>query len=569
MMKYNNPIISGFHPDPSICRAGEDYYLVTSSFEYFPGVPIFHSRDLVNWRQIGHCLTRRSQLELDRDPSSNGIYAPTIRYHEGRFYMVTTNILHGGNFFVWTDDPSGEWSEPIWVDQPGIDPSLFFDADGKVYFTSSYEGILQSEIDIETGHLLREPSLIWGGTGGAYPEGPHLYKVDGVYYLLISEGGTELGHMITIARSNSPYGPFESCNRNPILTHRSLNTSIKSVGHADMIQAHNGSWWTVCLGTRPIGYPYKHHLGRETFLAPVIWAKDGWPVIGNQGTVDYEMEAELLPLVPWEVKAKRDDFNDTKLDCCWNFLRNPKEEDWSLGARQGSITLNGSEITLNDSASPAFIGRRQEHFSCRVLTLLDFEPSADGEEAGLTVLMNERFHYEIAVTKLESKKCIIFRRRIGSLWKVEYCQEYAPGQVTLEIRANDDTYNFYYAEPGKESVKVGEGECSLLSTEVSGGFTGVFFGLYATGNGRKSGAPAYFDWFDYASFKSLSVNSKIDDFLKNPVAKEVLDRYLPGFTANQNIEMLKSLTLKMIASFPHSGISEEVLKAIVEELTSI
>lgn len=243
-MKFKNPIIKGFHPDPSICRVENDFYLVTSTFEYFPGIPIFHSTDLVNWEQIGHCLTTLQQLPLNETPSSCGIYAPTIRYHDGVFYVVTTNVLEGGNFFVTATNPAGPWSEPIWFENSqGIDPSLFFDKDGKCYLTGTggnheNPGIYQVEIDIKTGKYLSERKFIWGGTGGAFPEGPHLYKIGEYYYLMISEGGTEYGHMLTISRSINPYGPFESYERNPIMTHRSMNHPIQATGHADLVQ-HN------------------------------------------------------------------------------------------------------------------------------------------------------------------------------------------------------------------------------------------------------------------------------------------------------------------------------------------
>ena len=207
MTPFRNPIIPGFYPDPSVCRVGEDYYLVTSTFEFFPGVPVFHSRDLVHWEQIGHALTRTSQLPLREAPPSGGIYAPTIRYHEGVFYMVTTNVSYGGNFYVTATDPAGPWSDPIYVDQAGIDPSLLFDDDGKVYFLSNGNGCMSiCEIDIATGKKLAPTRPSWKGTGGRYPEAPHLYKINGLYYLMIAEVGTEYGHMETIARSASPYG---------------------------------------------------------------------------------------------------------------------------------------------------------------------------------------------------------------------------------------------------------------------------------------------------------------------------------------------------------------------------
>ena len=226
---FRNPIIPGFHPDPSIVRVGQDYYLVTSSFEFFPGVPIFHSRDLVHWRQIGHVLTRPSQLPLDGARASGGIFAPTLRYHDGTFYMITTNVTGGGNFYVTATDPAGPWSEPVWLKgQGGIDPSLLFDDDGTVYFASNGggpgasegRGIYLSTLDPKTGALASRPRLVWGGTGKRYPEGPHLYHVNGYYYLLIGEGGTEYGHMVSIGRSRSPWGPYEACPRGPILTHR-------------------------------------------------------------------------------------------------------------------------------------------------------------------------------------------------------------------------------------------------------------------------------------------------------------------------------------------------------------
>lgn len=269
-MTYRNPVIPGFHPDPSVCRVGDDYYLVTSSFEYFPGVPLFHSKDLVHWRQIGHCLTRVSQLDLSEARSSAGIYAPTIRFRDGTFYMTTTNVSGRGNFIVTTDDPHGEWSDGVAVDHPGIDPDLFFDEDGIVYYTTSYnQGIYQSRIDAKTGQRFSDPRLIWSGTGGQYPESPHIYRIGDWYYLFIAEGGTEYGHMETVARSKRPEGPYESCPDNPILSHRSIQSPIQATGHADLVQTPDGDWWAVFLGIRPVGYPFRHHLGRETFLAPV------------------------------------------------------------------------------------------------------------------------------------------------------------------------------------------------------------------------------------------------------------------------------------------------------------
>jgi len=497
-MNYRNPIISGCHPDPSICRAGDDYYLVNSSFEYFPGVPIFHSRDLFNWKEIGHCLTRKSQLKLEKAKSSNGIFAPTIRCHDGTFYMTTTNFTIGGNFFVSTDDPAGEWSDPIWVDQEGIDPSLFFD-EGKVYYaTSGREGILQSEIDMRTGKKTGDVICVWKGTGGQFPEGPHMYKRGGLYYLMIAEGGTEYGHMETIARSSSPRGPFEACPHNPILTHRSISSPVQAVGHADMVEAADGTWWAACLGIRPSGYPYRHHLGRETFLVPVRWSSDGWPVMGEDGRIPAETLTSDAPVRGAGTEGSvRDDFNSAKLDVNWNFLRNPNVDDWSLSDRPGWLRLASSPVTLNDEDSPAFLGRRQEHFECRVSTLVDFMPRSDNEEAGLVIRMNETHHYEIALTCRGDKRCVIVRRRIGSLSSVVAREEIPGGNVTLSIKADRDTYYFSYSVGSSQEKTIASGETKYLATEVAGGFIGVYLGMYATANGRTSGTPAYFDWFEY------------------------------------------------------------------------
>jgi len=502
-MPYRNPVIPGFYPDPSVCRVGEDYYLVTSSFEYFPGVPVFHSRDLVNWRQIGHCLTRASQLYLDRAQTSRGIWAPTIRYHNGRFCMITTNTSlkpEQRHFIVSTDDPAAQWSEPVLVqtDERGIDPSLLFDGDGTVYFQcTTRRGIVQASIDVETGELGAEPRVLWLGTGGKAAEGPHLYNIDGTYYLMIAEGGTEYGHMVTIARSDSPWGPFEACPRNPILTHRSIGSPIQCTGHADLVQDHRGNWWMVHLGVRPQGYPFCQHLGREAFLAPMRWDEDGWPVVGSSGRVALEMEADCLPPHPWPDEIVRDDFDEPTLALCWNSLRNPRAEDWSLTERPGHLQLIGSAVTLDEEDSPAWVGRRQRHFDCSATVSLDFEPRSDDEEAGLTAFMNKDHHYEIGVRLEQGLRVVFVRRRIGSLQAVAASCPLADGNVVLRIEAESLMYRFAFSEDGEKWRQLAEGETRYLAAEVAGGFTGVYLAMYATGNGKTCAAPADFDWFEY------------------------------------------------------------------------
>ena len=247
---YKNPILPGFNPDPSICKVDEDYYIVTSSFEFYPGVPIYHSRNLVNWELIGYCLTRKSQLDLENTQSSGGIFAPTLYHHNDFFFLATTDI-NKGNFIVYAENIYGPWSDPVWIDQRGIDPSLLFDEDGTVYFLSADNdgevcSILMCTINIFTGEKLSKTHIINSGCGGRYPEGPHLYKIFGKYYLMLAEGGTEYGHMETIQRADSPYGPYEKCPHNPVLTHRNdMKGEICGVGHADIVEDGNGNWWAV------------------------------------------------------------------------------------------------------------------------------------------------------------------------------------------------------------------------------------------------------------------------------------------------------------------------------------
>lgn len=508
--QFNNPVIPGFFPDPSICRVGDDYYTVHSTFEYFPGVPIFHSKDLVRWRQIGYCLARESQLPLKKVRASGGIYAPTIRYHNGTFYMVTTNVDGGGNFYVTAQSPAGPWSEPVWLDRSGMDPSLFFDDDGKVYYTR-HEGqgdgyIAQTTLDLKTGKLEGPLKKIWGGTGGIWAEGPHLYKANGKYFLMISEGGTAYDHRVTIARSDSPWGPFESDPNNPILTHRNLqNHPIQVVGHADMVETPAG-WWLVCLGVRPQGGRF-HHIGRETFLAPVAFNKEGWPVVNVNGTIELTMPAPRLPQYIWPQPLARDNFDKTALALQWNYLRNPYDVDYSLTERPGFLRLHGSAVTMNDQDSPAFVGRRQTDFNCVDSTLLEFDPNSENEEAGLVARQNDKYHYEIGVTLKNGKRQVLFRKVLKgqTIEPVQYV-DIQPGPVILTVKALPLSYEFSCQSSTGAREVLGTAPTKDLSVEKIGFaegmcFTGVYFGMYATGNGQKCTRPADFDWFEYNTQK--------------------------------------------------------------------
>lgn len=363
-MRYQNPVVTGFYPDPSVCEANGKYYLVCSSFQYFPGVPLFESDDLINRTQIGHVLTRPTQVQLAHVPSSGGVFAPTIRYNNGRFYMVTTNDTTHENFYVWTDDIHGEWSDPITIDQGGIDPSLLFD-NGHVYFISNgaddmgVGGVTQCEIDIETGRKLTPSRCIWQGTGGRCIESPHMYRIGGWYYLMAAEGGTEYGHMIVLARGQTPWGPFKACPYNPILTNRDKAPGIiQGIGHGDLIQAPGGAWFILSLGFRQIHMWMRfHHLGREVFLTPVHFERNGWLYCGNDGTTE-----EFYDIASDKPQTRKTEytFGNTDWRIEWCALRYP---DWSNYVfAEDHLILRAGKDTLDDMGSPTFLALRQKAF---------------------------------------------------------------------------------------------------------------------------------------------------------------------------------------------------------------
>jgi alpha-N-arabinofuranosidase len=490
---YHNPVITGFWSDPSVCRVGEDYYLVNSTFEYFPAVPVFHSKDLVNWELIGYCIDRTTQL-----PKGMNIFATTIRYHEGTFYMITTNIGIGGNFYVTATNPAGPWSDPVWIEAQGIDPDLFFDDNGKVYNISSTFEL--HEIDLKTGKFVSEGRKIWNGTGGRYPEGPHIYKKDGFYYVMAAEGGTEEAHSETIARSKNIWGPYNSNPSNPILTHCNAagqGNPIQGVGHADIINAHDGSWWIVFHGYRSVSGTH-HIFGRETCLAPVYWPTNGWPVVNGNGTVTVNMTCPTLPLKPFAAKPDRTEFDSDKLGLEWNYIRNPVSDSYSLAARKGFLRLTGSEQTIEDNKSPTFTGRRVQDMYFTAETQLEFNPKKHNEEAGM-ILLNNGTHFDLLVKQSNGNRVAVGRLRFGSVIHESAEMILKPGPVKLIIKGERSNLSFLCSQGNdipKEIIKI---MSRYLSSETVGGFTGVYVGLYATGNGKACTAIADYDWFRYAA----------------------------------------------------------------------
>ncbi len=495
---FTNPIIPGFHPDPSVCVVGNDYFLVTSSFEYFPGVPIFHSKDLIHWTQIGHCLTRKSQLDLTNTGIWSGVWAPTIRFNKGTFYMITTNVTNGGNFFVTAKNPAGPWSEPIWIDRDSFDPSLFFDADGKTYYTRRENAsIVQAEIDLRTGKLLTPLKVISNGFLSPDTEGPHLYKIKNWYYLMTAEGGTRALHGVNIGRSKSPWGPFEPCPNNPILAQHFNYWIIRSAGHGDLFEAADGTWWMVFLATRHYNYDAMSFIGRETFLAPVKWENE-WPVVDKSVVSNLVVKTNTLPQVTVDKLPQRDDFNNTTLQFYWNFLRNPLDNSWSLTSLPGNLVLNGNKNSLNDIASPAWVGRRQEDINCKVETKLSFKAESENEEAGISIYQNSLHHYDFALTRRNNKKTLIIRKNIGDLVCETVKIAIDSEQVILKIDGNKDQYVFSYSLDGVILEFAGTAIPQYLGTELASTFTGVYFAMYASGNGAECENEAVFDYFDYS-----------------------------------------------------------------------
>lgn len=520
---YSNPVLAGCYPDPSICRVGEDYYLVTSTFEYFPGLPVLHSRDLVHWRLLGHVIDRPGQLDLTGVPSSRGLYAPTIRHHDGVFYVLNTLVeapegTPSGNFVVTATDPAGPWSDPVWLEEaPGFDPSLFVDAGGRGWVTwtrpaeepewPGQANVWLRELDLATLALVGPTTLLWNGAvrGGVWCESPHLYEVDGRYLLLTAEGGTEIHHAVVVAASDEITGPYVGDKANPVLTHRDLGrrADVVGVGHADLVEAHDGTWWAVLLAMRPYG-GYHYPLGRETFLVPVGW-EDGWPRFApGTGRVRLREDAPALPEHPWPAPPERETF-DGGLPAAWTSLRGPAD-GFAGAAPGGGLRLDLRAATLAEIGVPAFVGRRQEHADLDVAVRLRFAPTGAHEAVGLVVRQSEADHYTALVTggaaPGDPRRLVVTRRRAEVetvLANVPVDDQRAPdpdSPVDLGLRVRGQDYTVVLGGPGEErEVVTLDGR--ILDSTVAGGFLGVWLGLVATSNGRPTTSSAVVEWFDY------------------------------------------------------------------------
>lgn len=534
-LKYNNPILAGFYPDPSICRAGDDYYLVNSSFAYFPGLPLFHSKDLVNWKQIGHAMDRPEQLDHTGAGVSRGLFAPAISYHDGVFYIVCTLIDKLGNFVITAKDPKGPWSNPVALPQVnGIDPSLFFDDNNKAYIL--FNSIPPDNKPMHDGHrtirmfefdavnlkvMGSEKLLVNGGTDMAkkpvWIEGPHIYKKDGWYYLLCAEGGTGFNHSEVVFRSKAVDGPYISYENNPILTQRHLDPNrinpVTTTGHADLVETKDGKWMAVFLGCRPYEGDY-YNTGRETFMAPVTW-KDGWPVI-LEGTEQVKYN-DVVPIPSITKKVNNafngnvvyiDHFKEQVLDPRWIFLRTPREKWYDLPAKKKGLDMQLRPETIAGKSNPSFIGHRQQNLVCDASVSIDFSPAAQNEKAGLTIFYSESRFYFLCVSKCEepdgAASCVQLYKSTGDSTKMELLGSVplpanVKENIRLRIKANKDAYYFYYAYSDKVYRQVSASEDGkFLSTKDAGGFVGNVFGLYATSSGKPGTNKVHFNWFQYS-----------------------------------------------------------------------
>ncbi len=508
--QYMNPIMAGFYPDPSICRKGDTYYMVNSTFGYFPGVPIFTSKDLVNWKQIGHVLDRPSQFNFTGKEMYKGIYAPAIEYnsYNDTFYMVTTGLAAGGNFFVKTKDPTKGWSDPIKLkDIKHIDPSFFFDDDGKAYIVNNYatetsptykgeHSIRIHEFDVKNDQLTgKSKEIIRSGANPAdkpiWIEGPHLYKINGYYYVMAAEGGTGDQHSEVVFRSKSPWGPYEAATYNPILTQRDLPSErynkITSTGHADLIQTPQGDWWAVFLGVRPYEREYTFNTGRETFLLPVEWENE-FPIINKKQTAIPIVvnKKNLQPIENFNNGNFIDNqqFDCSELDFSWVFIRTPQESFHKL--ENGKLIITPLPISIESMQSPASVVRRQQHTNFSVETQLEFSPKSEEDFAGLTLFQNEKHQFLFGKTIVDNKTVIaIYRIEKGKkmIASMELKGKEANKAIKLKVEGKGGKADFSYSSDGKKWISLAkETDATNLSSEKGGGFQGATLGMYATSN---------------------------------------------------------------------------------------
>ena len=529
--KFSNPIIRGGYPDPSICKVGDTFYLVNSSFEYFPGLPIHKSKDLINWELIGYGLHRKSQVDstvnLVDVQSNGGIHAPTIRYKDGVYYIITTNVYYDEkekkaemvNFIITAKNPAGPWSDPIHIlGAPGIDPDLFFDDDGKVWYVGNqmpenpnFDGegeIWLQELDINEFKLVGEKHLLWrGACGGVWAEGPHMYKKDGRYYLLIAEGGTSFNHAVMVALSDNIEGPYISNPRNPIITsrHLSYDNWVNSTGHGDIIQLDDGRNYMVLLGIRN-QIERGSNMGRETFLAPVTWEREPfewkdtkhlWPVVSPKtGRIELSNDLVFNNSIQNIETSFKDNFESDNLNLKWNFRRYPIENIFHLDKKDQRLNLICHPNKIKERGRAALLGFKQTESSFEYLTQMHFEPNTNGSEAGISFFQKDDNYINFTLIKEDSKHYLqAYVVKNGELifTKKEHLEQFKD-QIKFKVIANKEVYKLYFSTQGTYFSLFATLDGSSLK---SNGYTGVHLGLYATSNGKETKDSASFDYVNY------------------------------------------------------------------------
>ncbi|MEG7531336.1 MAG: glycoside hydrolase family 43 protein [Hungatella sp.] len=538
---FKNPVIKGGYPDPSICKVDKNYYMVTSSFSYFPGLPIFKSLDLVHWEQIGNAISRVDQLDFRNCDSSEGLWAATIRYNNGIFYIVNTLDVQGRvyryNFILTATDPAGTWSNAVIIEgADGIDPSLYFDEEGRMWYCGNMEPhdlrypsqkmIYLCELDKKTFQFIGERYVIYDGNldHSLFMEGPHIYCIEGIYYLITACGGTQTNHCVNIARSQNLLGPYDPCPRNPIVTNRNLRLinqlGVAVVGHGDLIETQNGQWYMALLGIRPYEYDIEDYdryqprkwirtpdrnknaqfnLGREVFIIPIAWDYDGWPVVDNHnGMVNLIEQKPELVTYRAPLHSRIDNFEEDILDMIWCMRRPVQIPFYSLTKRPGYLRIKLLPIMIEDVESPAMLVRRQQHYDFQVAVSMEFEPQKKGEEAGLVITQNERFCFLILKEILNDHVVVSCYRIINGVRELVNLIEIDPGKIYLFIEGSEGTYNFYYGMSERKLIPLAlDEDGSILSTLVADGYVGSYLGMYASSSHEVSNNFADFDWFRY------------------------------------------------------------------------
>lgn len=500
--EFRNPILSGYYPDPSVTRVGDDFYLVNSSFAHFPGIPVFTSKDLVHWTQIANAIDRPEQLDFTGRRTSQGVFAPDISWHDGLFYIANTCVECGGNFVITAKDPAGPWSNPIWLPFEGIDPSIYWEGD-KAYIVNNrapdgpprYDGhraIWIQEYDWRAGKMVGPSTqLINGGVDiskkPVWIEGPHILRKDGTYYLTAAEGGTSVNHSQVVFRSKSLRGPFIPFEGNPILTQRDLDPArpdpIGSAGHAKLVQTQKGDWWATFLAVRPYADDY-YNIGRETFLLPVRW-ENGWPIILPKGqAIPRQLKAPDLPSQPAPLLPTSgpisyvEPFDGPALPMQWIGIRTPKHSFYRLA--DGMLELDSGAPLGDLNGVPAFIGRRQQHANARFSTILRYVPEKEGDRAGLAAVQSDRSHLFFGLTRIAGETVVALYTRDAA--DTDRLVASAPvtveGPVTLTIRMTGGTMAFDYAAGGATRTLKQGLDATLLSTKKAGGFVGTVVGPY-------------------------------------------------------------------------------------------